>query len=209
MADWRDVTLLLDALTCLRCRAAEAREQAMLNHEPKVEAQAERQVARYEKIIEITNSLPQAFEKVTTPLWSATLYGDPRTKKNSMRIVGGKAKCPRCGKPVKQWLVQSAQHDSFSREASKQITPPPKPIDRPVSCRYVFYTQTRRKVDGLNLEATIDDLLVRCHVLADDNSRIVIDHDGSRVRYDPDNPRVEITIFSSEEGDPQLALELD
>lgn len=209
MADWRDVGPLIEALTEEKADAEAEKATAMNKRTPDLMTAAIRtaEIRLYERILGKIGKLPRT--QTPAPLWSATLYGDPRTKKNSMRIVGGKAKCPRCGKPVKQWLVQSAQHDSFSREASKQITPPPRPIDRPVSCRYVFYTQTRRKVDGLNLEATIDDLLVRCNVLADDNSRIVIDHDGSRVRYDPDNPRVEITIFPSEEGDPQLALELD
>lgn len=209
MADWRDVGPLIEALTEEKADAEAEKATAMNKRTPDIMTAAIRtaEIRLYERVLGKLRKLTPAL--ASAPLWTATLYGDPRTKKNSMRIVGGKAKCPRCGKPVKQWLVQSAQHDSFSREASKQITPPPRPIDRPVSCRYVFYTQTRRKVDGLNLEATIDDLLVRCHVLTDDNSRIVIDHDGSRVCYDPDNPRVEITIFPSDEGDPQLALELD
>lgn len=34
----------------------------------------------------------------------------------------------------------------------------------------------------------------RFGVIKDDNSRIVAGHDGSRVLYDKENPRVEITI---------------
>ena len=56
---------------------------------------------------------------------------------------------------------------------------------------------TRRRVDGLNLEEAVDDLLVEAGILADDNSRIVISHDGSRVLYDKDNPRTEITISTA------------
>ena len=65
--------------------------------------------------------------------------------------------------------------------------------------------KTRRIVDGLNLLATIDDLLVSAGILADDNSRIVAGHDGSRVLYDPINPRVEITITKLP-TDEQLAM---
>ena len=65
--------------------------------------------------------------------------------------------------------------------------------------------KTRRIVDGLNLLATIDDLLVSTGILADDNSRIVVAHDGSRVLYDPQNPRVEITITKMP-ADEQLAM---
>lgn len=82
---------------------------------------------------------------------------------------------------------------------------PPKPIDCPVNVRCLFYMKTRRIVDSLNLLATIDDLLVESGILADDNSRIVVGHDGSRVLHDPLNPRVEITITKIP-ADEQLAM---
>ena len=53
---------------------------------------------------------------------------------------------------------------------------------------------TRRIVDLTNLEEAIDDILVKYGVLKDDNSRILVSHDGSRVLYDKDNPRTEVTI---------------
>lgn len=141
-------------------------------------------------------------------LWSCVILGDPRTKKNSMVIAGTGQRCPVCKKFKKQWVRQSPQHDAWHKAASRQLADPPeKPISSPVNCRYLFYTETRRRVDGLNLEAAIDDLLVANDILEDDNSRIVISHDGSRVRYDPYNPRVEITITASDEGEPeQLGL---
>ena len=137
-------------------------------------------------------------------LWSCVILGDPRTKKNSMIIAGTGARCPVCKKFKKQWVRQSPQHDAWYKAASRQLADPPeKPISSPVNCCYLFYTETRRRVDGLNLEAAIDDLLVANDILEDDNSRIVISHDGSRVRYDPYNPRVEITITASDEGEPE------
>lgn len=71
----------------------------------------------------------------------------------------------------------------------------------PLYVREVYYMPTRQLVDKLNLQAATDDLLVACKVLKDDNSRIVGGHDGSRVRLDRKNPRVEITITRLEEGD--------
>ena len=53
---------------------------------------------------------------------------------------------------------------------------------------------TRRKVDLVNLLEATCDILVHTGVLEDDNSRIVTGHDGSEVRYDKENPRVEIEI---------------
>ena len=46
----------------------------------------------------------------------------------------------------------------------------------------------------MNHSAALDDILVQAGVLADDNRDIVVGHDGSRVFWDKENPRVEITI---------------
>lgn len=143
-------------------------------------------------------------------LWSCVILGDPRTKKNSMIIAGTGQRCPVCKKFKKQWVRQSHQHDAYTKSAIRQLgRKPEQAISSPVHCRYVFYMATRRVVDGINLEAAIDDLLVEADVLEDDNSRIVISHDGSRVLYDPYNPRVEITITDASDevaGDVQLGL---
>lgn len=131
-----------------------------------------------------------------------TIMGDPRTKKNHQMIAGSGKRCPVCRKPAKQWIRQGAAHDSFAELARWQLRPvPTRPIDYPVNVQCLFYMQTHRWVDGLNLMAAIDDLLVDCGILADDNSRIVAAHDGSRVLYDPDSPRVEITITPMQEDD--------
>lgn len=123
------------------------------------------------------------------------IYGDPRTKKNSPQIMGSGRRCPTCRKFEKQWVGQSKAHSGYAKEALKQIYPlPERPIDWPVTCKYIFYMQTHRRVDGLNLMASIDDILVEAGVLEDDNVNIVRDHDGSRVFYDKESPRVEITI---------------
>jgi len=53
---------------------------------------------------------------------------------------------------------------------------------------------TRRRVDLTNLLEAIDDVLVHYGVLSDDNSSIIVSHDGSRVLYDKARPRTEVTI---------------
>jgi Holliday junction resolvase RusA-like endonuclease len=58
----------------------------------------------------------------------------------------------------------------------------------------VYYMATKRKVDLVNLIEATCDILVDAGVLADDDSKIVVSHDGSRVKLDRDNPRAEITI---------------
>lgn len=146
-----------------------------------------------------TNSLSQAEIKYV-------LKGECRTKKNSLMIAGAGKRCPKCGKFEKQWVRQGKAHDDFAELAKWQLRPvPPRPIECPVNVKCLFYMKTHRIVDGLNLQATIDDLLVEMGILKDDNSRIVVGHDGSRVLYDKDNPRVEITI-TKVKADEQMAL---
>lgn len=67
-------------------------------------------------------------------------------------------------------------------------------VDYPVNIQCLYYMQTRRIVDLVGLLQGTDDLLTDAGVIKDDNSRIVAGHDGSRVLYDKENPRVEITI---------------
>ena len=123
------------------------------------------------------------------------VHGDPRTKKNHMMIAGSGERCPTCGKPKKQCIKQAVSHDKWAKDAKKELVPiPAKPIDTPVNVQVHFYMQTRRRVDGLNLLASVDDLLTEAGILEDDNAKIVIGHDGSRVFYDKENPRMEITI---------------
>ena len=71
-------------------------------------------------------------------------------------------------------------------------------IDYPVNVKAVFYMPTRRKVDLSNLNSAIHDILVDANVLSDDNRDIVAATDGSRVLYDREHPRAEVTITKLE-----------
>ena len=124
-----------------------------------------------------------------------TVRGDPRTKKNSQVIAGSGARCPRCGKFAKQWIRQGTNYDNYAEQAAWQLRPKPaEPISKAVNVRYLFFMQTRRRVDLTNLMEAMDDILVARGILADDNSNVIAAHDGSRVLYDKALPRVEITI---------------
>ena len=68
-----------------------------------------------------------------------------------------------------------------------------------MNIRALYYMATRRKVDITNLESALLDVLVKHGVITDDNCRIVVSTDGSRVLYDKDNPRTEIYITESKE----------
>lgn len=115
-----------------------------------------------------------------------TILGDPRTKKNSAQIFRNGSK---------PFISPSKAFKRYSEEFLWQVPKSAKIcICGPVNACCVYYMATRRRVDLLNLLEASMDLLVEAGVLADDNSRIVAGHDGSRVRYDKDNPRVEIVI---------------
>lgn len=117
----------------------------------------------------------------------------PITKKNSQQILTNH----RTGKP---FISPSRQYKKYEQAAMRYLTPKPK---APLSGRYrvatVFYMPTRRKVDITNLMEAAHDLLVKGRILADDNYTIIESVDGSRVKYDKDNPRTEITIEELEE----------
>ena len=121
-----------------------------------------------------------------------TIYGNPITKKNSSQIVQNRA--------TGRWFIApSAQYKKYCNECIKQINRgwvgrPSIPIDYPVRVTYLFYKETRRLCDDLNHAAAMDDILVQAGILADDNRDIIESHDGTRVLYDKENPRVEITI---------------
>ena len=116
------------------------------------------------------------------------IYGNPATKKNSMQIY----KNNRTGRP---FLTQSKRYKDYARDCAMQITGKYKQaIDYPINLKCVYYRQTKHRVDLTNLLAATCDILTDCGVIADDNYKVVRSHDGSRVLFDKDNPRVEIEI---------------
>lgn len=114
------------------------------------------------------------------------LYGRPITKKNSSRII-------RAGKYPK--LIPSKQYVQYEKDCLRQITGKYKlGLNNKYNLKCIYYMPTKHKVDLCNLLAATCDILVAANVIEDDNSRIIVGHDGSRVRLDRDNPRVEIEI---------------
>lgn len=119
------------------------------------------------------------------------LYGEPRTKKNSARILTGRA-----GRP---YVAPSKAYVEYETDCLRQINRPRSPISACVNVRCVYYMKTARRVDLANLIEATTDILVKARVLEDDNSKIVAAHDGSRVELDRKNPRAEIEIEEMED----------
>lgn len=117
-----------------------------------------------------------------------TLYGRPITKKNSSQIIFDRKN----NRPI---LISSKQYKHYEKDCLKQITGRHKmEIDKPCNVGVVYYMPTKHRVDLVNLLEATCDILVAGKVLKDDNSQIIIGHDGSRVLYDKENPRAVITI---------------
>lgn len=95
------------------------------------------------------------------------------------------------GRPM---VLPSEQYKQYEEQAGWFIPCKGRKINMPVNLQCVYYMPTRHKVDLANLLAATCDILVHYGVLADDNSSIVASHDGSRVLYDKESPRVEIVI---------------
>lgn len=124
-----------------------------------------------------------------------TLYGDPRTKKNSQRPITAES---RKGKKYTM-ILPSAAYGDYEADCLRQITGNyRRHIDTPVNVEARYFMATRRQIDLTNLNEAIHDILVKARVLMDDNRNIIASTDGSRVFWDKTNPRVEITITDAE-----------
>ena len=105
----------------------------------------------------------------------------PTTKKNHQSIIKVKGRL---------MVVPSRQFTDYQ----KACEPYMPTLDAPIELACKFYMPTHRRVDAVNLLQAVCDILVKYKVIADDNSNIIASFDGTRVLYDKDNPRTEITI---------------
>lgn len=118
----------------------------------------------------------------------------PVTKKNSQTIAINR----KTGKP---FVLPSKNYKEYENAAGYFLKAGTDARQYPVNVKCLFYMPTRRRVDLTNLLEAIDDILTRYGVVPDDNSNFIAGHDGSRVLYDHDNPRTEITITELKEGE--------
>ena len=132
-----------------------------------------------------TSTLQGENIQITIPL-------PPITKKNHQQIcwknsAGGK-KIP--------FVRPSAQYNQYEKDCAVFLKS--LGIDQPVNIAAKFYMPTKRRVDLTNLNEALHDILVKYGVLADDNAKIIVSTDGSRVFCDKTSPRTEIVITATE-----------
>lgn len=132
-----------------------------------------------------------------------TIPEDPITKKNHQKIVEWNK--PRFSKKTGKLvstttpgIMPSSQYKQYERVCAYHLRNVPALSNDPVNVKALYYMGTRRSVDLTNLNEALHDILVNCGILPDDNCRIIVSTDGSRVYYDKDNPRTEVTITPAE-----------
>lgn len=122
-----------------------------------------------------------------------TIPIEPRTKKNHQQIR-------RNNRTGAAFVSTSDQYKMYCRmtgpilDTIRGKNNIREPIATPVNVKAIYYMGSRRTVDISNLHNCLHDVLVASRILADDNCRIIVGTDGSRVRYDKANPRTEVEI---------------
>ena len=116
-----------------------------------------------------------------------------RTKKNHGQIVHTKT-----GRHV---VLPSPQYKEFEKEVIKYVTAEfgnIEPIDFKCNLKCIFYKDRNYQSDLVGYLQAIQDALVKAGILKDDNTNIVTTVNGSEVRYDKENPRIEVEIEAIE-----------
>jgi len=116
-----------------------------------------------------------------------TIFGAPRTKKNSQRLVKVKGRwLPLPSKPYARWLKAAIP------QARVQWFPIcHEPLRRPCAIVATFY-RARRTGDLNNFFAALADMLQEAGVVEDD--KFITCWDGSKLDADPKRPRIELLI---------------
>lgn len=127
-----------------------------------------------------------------------TIPGTPVTKKNSQRIIDLGQRCQVCGRGRSSRPLPSEQFARYQDMAGYYLPHKHEKLTGPFNLKAVYFMPTRRRVDLLNLLGATCDILVHFGVLVDDHCQVVASHNGSRVDYDKENPRVEIEISEVE-----------
>jgi Holliday junction resolvase RusA-like endonuclease len=113
----------------------------------------------------------------------------PITKKNHNQIV-------KVGN--RHMVIPSKQFRQYEQDCAPFLKA--MGLNEPLNVKAIYYMPTRRRVDLVNLHEALCDVLVKHGVVEDDNSKIIVSMDGSRVLYDKENPRTEIFIERVNEG---------
>ena len=108
-------------------------------------------------------------------------------KKNSQQILINK----RTGRP---FISQSKRYLEFEKNCEMFLYQHQYQLEQPINLKCTFYVPDRRKRDLANLLESIQDILVKYGVIADDNYEIVASVDGSQIIYEKNRSETIIEI---------------
>lgn len=129
-----------------------------------------------------------------------TIPVKPRTKKNHMQLV--------TLKNGRQMMLPSKAYKNFEKEVLNYVAENPLviksteefklPIQDRINLKCTFYKEKDYKSDLAGYLQAIQDALVKAGVIADDNHKIIETTNGSKVKLDRENPRIEVEITRKE-----------
>jgi Holliday junction resolvase RusA-like endonuclease len=147
-------------------------------------------------------------------LESFIIPGDPKPKKNNpIPIIYRDKKNPykqyfkHMEKGFRILILPSAIFTKYQKHALQHIPIAAEPYNE-INLRVLYFRETRRKIDLVNLLEATCDILVKDKFIVDDDSKCVISTDGSRVFYDKHNPRTEVYVERMYLPDKQEELKL-
>lgn len=117
-----------------------------------------------------------------------------RSKKNSQQVFINR----KTGKP---FVSQSKLYKEFEKRCWLYLKPySDLLIDYPINLKCIFVVPDRRKRDIVNLLNAIQDILVKYHVLEDDNYNIVSSLNGTQIIYEKGIEKTIIEIEKKEDN---------
>ena len=129
------------------------------------------------------------------PFAQLVIPGAPRTKKtsNEISMSGGR----KVVKPSPYWLLWRDRCLIWWAKQPLEVRRRRIHRDVEVNCAAIFY-RDRRLGDAVGYYQGLADVLEEIQVVANDKQ--IVTWDGSRLRVDHVNPRVELTLTLSEES---------
>ena len=129
--------------------------------------------------------------------FSFTIPLPPVGKKNSQQILIN-------SKTHRPFISQNKRYKDYAKDAGMFIPRLDEPIDYPIIISARFYMPSKRRVDTVNLEEALWDVLVDHGFIADDCRDIIAGSDGTRTFYDKGNPRTEVYVRPLNEQDYEV-----
>lgn len=125
------------------------------------------------------------------------IYGAPRTKKNSGRIVKPRGLSHAIVLPSAAYTKWRARVLPQLRIIAGKLRDRGHvlPLEHAVNCAAIFYREARIG-DAVGYYQALADLLEDGGILR--NDRLIVSWDGSRLDKDDDEPRVEVTLTPTE-----------